>query len=134
MIWRILLTALLMAALISGWSDPSSEAHGPSISIDIGEPPELVLVPGTSVYYAPSVPLTYFLYGQQYYLFTQGTWFAATTYDGPWIIVSKQDVPKPILAVPVAYYKVPPGHAKKHGAPSWAGHGREPKAKKPKHH
>jgi hypothetical protein len=36
--------------------------------------------------------------------------------------------PKPILAVPVPYYKKPPSHWKKHGPPPWAeakGHGKK---------
>ena len=37
-------------------------------------------------------------------------------------------VPRPILAVAVPYYKNPPPHWKKHGPPSWApakGHGKD---------
>jgi hypothetical protein len=40
-----------------------------------------------------------------------------------------EHVPQPILAVPVTYYKAPPGHWKKGGPPPWAG----PKHKKWKH-
>jgi hypothetical protein len=41
-----------------------------------------------------------------------------------------EQVPQPVLAVPVAYYKVPPGHMKKGaGPPPWAGHGKGHKHK-----
>jgi hypothetical protein len=38
----------------------------------------------------------------------------------------------PFLSVPVEYYKIPPGHMKKKGPPSWAGKGHGPHQKKPK--
>jgi hypothetical protein len=42
--------------------------------------------------------------------------------DGPWIVVAPVYVPRPVLLVPVAYYRVPPGHWKqwqKKAPPSW---------------
>jgi hypothetical protein len=46
-------------------------------------------------------------------------------------VIQIGQVPPPVLAVPVAYYKIPPGHLKKPGPPPWAGHGQK---KKGKHH
>lgn len=95
----------------------------PSVSfgLNIGAPPPLVVVPGIPVSYAPSVPANYFVYGGYYYLFHQGTWFYSPHYDGPWVSLVIHQVPRPVLSVPVRYYKVPPGHAKKGGPPPWAG-------------
>jgi hypothetical protein len=84
--------------------------------------PQLVAVPGSSVFYAPGVELNFFAYGGRYYSFHHGGWFVATTHGGPWVAVAPSRVPRPVLAVPVAYYKVPPGHAKKKGP----GHGCPP--------
>jgi len=101
------------------------------IGINIGPPPvvveappPLVVVPRTPVYYAPSVPYNYFYYGGGYYTFHDGNWFYAGSFNGPWSFVAIERVPRPILAVPVGYYKVKPGHWKEHGPPPWAGHGR----------
>ena len=33
-----------------------------------------------------------------------------TGYNGPWIVVAPQFVPRPILLVPTRYYHAPPGH------------------------
>jgi hypothetical protein len=83
--------------------------------------PPLVVVPGSPVFYAPGVSMNFFAYGGRYYSFHQGGWFVATSHGGPWTAIAVKKVPRPVLAVPVAYYKVPPGHAKKmsheHGCP-----------------
>ncbi|MBI2163012.1 MAG: hypothetical protein HYU32_02560, partial [candidate division NC10 bacterium] len=46
-----------------------------SLGVNIGEPPRLVVVPGTRVYHAPSVASNYFFYGGRYYLFHNGGWY-----------------------------------------------------------
>lgn len=101
---------------------PASAAARTDIHFDvhIGTPPQLVVVPQTPVYYAPALPYNYFFYGGQYYIFQQGTWSYGPTYNGPWAVIPVQYVPRPILAVPVTYYKARPGHWKKHGPPPWA--------------
>lgn len=106
------------------------QADNFSIGINIGSPPPLVVVPGMPVYYAPSLSVNFFAYGGRYYTYSNGAWFVATTYSGPWTFTAVGQVPKPVLAVPAAYYKVPPGHLKKGGGPPpWAGHGRGRKHK-----
>jgi hypothetical protein len=106
----------------------------PPPAIVYAAPPQLVVVPGSPVYYAPSVSVNFFSYGGRYYSHHNGAWFLATTYNGPWNYVAVERVPQPVLAVPVAYYKVPPGHMKQGGGPPpWAGHGKGPKHKGPKH-
>jgi hypothetical protein len=76
-------------------------------------PPPLVIVPGTSVHYAPSVGFNLFVFGGHHYSFHEGAWFVAATSRGPWAVIATERVPRAVLAVPVAYYKIPPGHAKK---------------------
>ncbi len=83
----------------------------------IQTPPQLVVVPGTPVYYAPGVNFNYFAYGGQYYVFHNGAWFYAMAYSGPWTYIALEHVPQPVLAVPVQYYRVPPGHWKSGGCP-----------------
>jgi hypothetical protein len=112
------LTAVLALAVVSPVA-----ADGLRIGIDITPPPpprivltappQLVVVPGSPVFHAPGVSINFFAYGGRYYSFHEGAWFAATAYGGPWTTISVGRVPQPVLAVPVAYYKIPPGHAKK---------------------
>lgn len=112
------LTAIFALAVVSPVA-----ADGLRIGIDISPPPppriivsappKLVVVPGSPVFYAPAVSINFFAYGGRYYSFHEGAWFVATTHGGPWATVAPGRVPQPVLAVPVAYYKIPPGHAKK---------------------
>ncbi len=141
---RMLVFASIFAAATSGLAvmPATVQADSVSIGVNIGSPPPpppaivvaapppLVVVPGTPVYYAPSLSVNFFAYGGRYYTHHNGAWFMATTYNGPWGFVAVERVPQPVIAVPVAYYKVPPGHMKGGGGPPpWAGPGKGPKHK-----
>jgi hypothetical protein len=133
---RMLVSLLVLGAVAIGpWSAAAVAGQDVSINIGIGtppvlapvmvtRPPQLVVVPGSSVYYAPTLPVNYFFYAGQYYTFAKGQWFVASAYNGPWVVLAVGQVPAPILGVPVEYYKIPPGHAKPAGPPPWAGHGK----------
>jgi hypothetical protein len=102
---------------------PGSGEAGVNVNINLTAPPAFQVVPGTPVQYAPAVPTNYFLYGGRYYVFTDGTWFVAPRYNGPWAVVAPAYVPRPILTVPVRYYHVPPGHWKnwkRDAPPKWS--------------
>src|SRR5262249_2149688 len=81
----------------------------PSIDIGIHFPalPSLTLVPGTPVYYAPSVDTNFFFYDGMYWVFKDDTWYASSWYNGPWAVVEPDIVPDFILRVPVRYYRHP---------------------------
>ena len=123
--------ALVALPMVSAGAENVSIAIStPSVSfgLNIGAPPPLVVVPGLPVYQAPSVPDNYFVYQGYYYLFHEGIWYYSHHYNGPWMSLVMHQVPRPILAVPVPYYKKPPPHWKKHGPPPWApakGHDRD---------
>jgi hypothetical protein len=101
-------------------------AHA-QVHVDIGihlpAPPQLVVVREVrAVQYAPAAPANIFFYGGQYWAFANGGWHVSGGYNGPWIVVNPQFVPRPILLVPVNYYRVPPGHWKqwaKREPPRW---------------
>jgi hypothetical protein len=129
--------AAAVAILLSGASARASDVK---INIGLGvtplvltAPPQLVVVPGTPVYYAPDISANLFFYKGRYYSVANGVWSRAPAYSGPWAVIQIGQVPAPIVAVPVEYYKIPPGQLKKHGPPPWAGQGHGPHAKKPKH-
>lgn len=95
-------------------------ASSVNLDIVIGNRPALVAVPESPVRYAPSMSYNYFAYGGRYYVFHNEVWLSAKSYNGPWAATPLKQVPQPILAVPVKYYKAPPGHWKKQGPPPWA--------------
>jgi len=80
-----------------------------------------LVVPGTPVYYAPAAS-NLFVYGGSYYTLHNGHWFFAKKPGAAWLAVATDKVPKPVMGVPVSYYKVPPGHLKKMG--DGDGHGK----------
>jgi len=102
--------ALAVLALVS-MLVPARLVHA-GVSIDIGinlpGPPQLAPVPGTPVMYAPAVDSNYFFYAGSYYAFVNGGWYVSPGYGGPWAVVAPEFVPRPILAVPVGYYRVRP--------------------------
>ncbi len=112
----------LLAVILSA---PASAQVNVDIGIHFPSPPALVVVPvAPDVRYAPGAPANVFFYGGQHWVFTNGGWYVSGGYDGPWIVVAPQFVPRPILLVPVRYYRVPPGHWKqwRHDAPPRWGH------------
>jgi hypothetical protein len=111
-----------MIARPAGAQHVGVEVNIPSghFNLQVGHPPHLVPVPGVPVYHVPSLPHNYFVYMGHYYLFHNGAWYASARYNGPWMLLAFHQVPRPILSVPVTYYKVRPSHWKKHGPPPWA--------------
>ena len=75
-------------------------------------PPRVVVVPNTPVYYVPDTTYNIFVYERHYYSFHEGAWFVANSHGGPWVFAPVERVPRPVVAVPVRYYKVPPGQAR----------------------
>ena len=134
---------LTVAALGLGlaWASPGHAGVSVNIGIDLPGPPALAPVPGTPVMYAPAVAGNYFFYGGRYFAFVGGAWYAGPGYDGPWAIVAPELVPRPILAVPVQYYRVLPRgwhawrrEAPPHWDPRWGRHWGEPRPPRERPH
>jgi len=123
----MILASLLSVVAVGLWPPGLARAENLSIGvqtdsvrlgINIGSPPRLVVVPGTPVYQAPSLPYNYFVYRKRYYLFHEGMWLSAWRHNGPWTVIAVERVPRPILRVPVGYYRNKPDHWKQHGPPA----------------
>ena len=106
----ILLLGLLWSSLAVAEMNPDFDTEFPSesIGIDILAYPELDVVPGYPVYYAPRLDFNYFFYDGLYWLYQDDTWYTGSWYDGPWWMVDPEDVPVYILRIPVRYYNQPP--------------------------
>lgn len=135
--------ALLTLGIAAGLLLPSVAWGDVTIGIQVGppappprlvvaSPPQLVVVPGTTVYHVPGASFNLFVHGGRYYSFHDGAWFHAGTHNGPWKVIAVKHVPQPVRAVPVTYYKIPPGQAKKMGLGEPKGHAKGPHGKGPK--
>jgi hypothetical protein len=99
----------------------------PHVSIGINVPvyPQLVVVPGYPVYYAPSLQANFFFYDGMYWVYQDDYWYASTWYNGPWWIVEPAAVPVFILRIPVRYYVQPPAYFigwRSDAPPRWGDH------------
>jgi hypothetical protein len=106
-----LIFALLAFVLVA----PAHAQVHVDIGIHLPAPPQLIIVPQVpAVQYVPgpAAPANLFFYSGQYWAFASGGWHVSAGYNGPWVVVGPQFVPRPVLLVPVQYYHVPPGHWK----------------------
>jgi hypothetical protein len=92
------------------------------------------MIPQTQVFYAPAVSYNHFFDGGKYYVSYEGAWFVSPAHQDPWAFVAVGRVPKPLLRVPLAYYKVPSGRRKEKSRSPWKDHGKGHKHKKHKDH
>lgn len=125
---KVSIVAMLVAASLAVPMPAQSQV---SVAVNIGQPPPVlvaqpVLVPvqASPVMYAPRYGADVFFYEGRYYTVRDDQWFYATRVNTPWISVAIGKVPRAVLAVPVTYYRVPPGHAKGHCPPGQAKKGR----------
>ena len=104
-----------------GFSIGVSNAPPPP-RIVVADAPQLVAVPGTSVYAVANTSYDVFTLRGSYFCYSGGFWYRAPSYEGPYVVVDVRSVPQPILVVPADQWKHhphggPPGQTKK-------GHGR----------
>lgn len=122
MLRKMMILAAFAAAAVIGSTALAQAQVGVDIGIHLGSPPPLAPVPETPVMYAPSVNGNFFFYDGGYYVFRRGAWYMAPQHNGPWAVVAPAYVPRPLLAVPVRYYRVPPSAWKRwhaEAAPRW---------------
>jgi hypothetical protein len=118
---------LLLCAVTPAAAQVSIGIGLPSINIGINLPvfPELVVVPGSPVYYAPRLGGNFFFYDGLFWVFEGDNWYASSWYNGPWALAAPEIVPVFILRVPVRYYRHPPAYFKgwqSSGPPHWGEH------------
>ena len=95
------------------------------IGIHVSLFPQLVMVPGYPVYYAPELESNYFFYEGVYWVYDSDNWYSSSWYDGPWELMNPEFVPFYILRVPVRYYRRPPryfGGWQADAPPRWGEH------------
>jgi len=103
----------VLAALTLSVAMPAEAATVAPPVLTITVQPFIAVPTAPTVSYAPDYPLDVFHYGGRYYAW-QGGWFVTDRPGQPWVYVSRNQVPQPVLLIPAQYYKkIPPGHVKK---------------------
>jgi len=123
-VWATL--PLLLLVRMGGWCDQASAGMNVNVNVGIpavvvAEPPEMVVIPHSLVYYAPGVEVDLFFYRDYWYTRNRGRWFRANSHNGPWVVAGPRAVPVEIVRMPRDYRTVyvrgehiPYGHLKKH--------------------
>jgi hypothetical protein len=121
-----------LAVAVFGWivgGASMAVAADVSVNVNLGPPPHPIVVaappplvvvsPVPAVRYAPSLQVDLFLHESRWYYPHGGYWYVGPSYKGPWAPIAFAKLPPAIVAVPVGYYRVPPGHLKQaeKGAP-----------------
>ena len=126
----VFVALMALAALVAPAAAQISIGIGlPRVGVDIGfdtpDYPQLQLVPGYPVYYAPGLNANYFYYDGMFWILQGDNWYSSAWYNGPWQGVGPGDVPDFILRVPVGYYIHPPGfflNWQRDAPPHWGEH------------
>ena len=69
----------------------------------VAERPEVILVPGTRVYFPPAVSAEIVFFDGFWWLRDGGRWHRSHHHRGPWAVVAPQYVPVPVLRLPRDY-------------------------------
>lgn len=118
---------MLLCSITTAAAQVNVDIGLPGVNIGLSVPvyPNLVVVPGYPVYYAPQVNSNYFFYDGMYWVYQGDNWYTSSWYNGPWELVGPEFVPLFVLRIPVRYYRHPPAYF--HGwsadaAPRWGDH------------
>jgi len=72
----------------------------------VEQPPEMVVIPQSSVYFAPGVRVDLFFYDNRWWNRRGDRWYRGNGYNGPWVAVGTRYIPRPVYRVPANYRTV----------------------------
>jgi len=105
-IFRCLLAGAAIAAAIV-FSEPARAEVSVSINLGppvvVAEPPHLVLVPRSRVYFSPDPQVDIFFYGGYWWSPRGDRWYRAKMHNGPWNVIERRRVPREVVVVPRDY-------------------------------
>lgn len=128
-----------MTLALAGAASKASARTDISINLRVGDPyrgprlvfedePDVVVVPGTRVYYVRDYDYDLYRYGSYWYYNYDDGWYRARRYNGPFVYVGYRSVPRAVAYVPVRYrrhWREPQGHGYGHYKEDRSWHGDE---------
>jgi len=104
---------MLGALLICGAASKAMAGVNVGINVNLGpppivaaEPPEVVLMPNSRLYFVPGLDFDVFFYNGFWWSPRGNHWYRSQVYNGPWRIVERRFVPGPVIHVPRDYRRV----------------------------
>src|SRR5512143_1758268 len=106
-IFRYLLAGAAISAVM-GFSEPARAEVSVSVNLGpppivVAEPPEVVLVPRSQVYFVPGLEFDVFFHNGYWWSPRGDRWYRARAYNGPWRIIDRRHVPRAVFRVPHDY-------------------------------
>jgi hypothetical protein len=71
--------------------------------IVVAEPPAVVMVPQSRVYFVPDPHVDVFFFEGYWWSPRGPSWYRARAYNGPWSVVERSRVPRAVVYVPLDY-------------------------------
>ncbi len=105
--FRYLLAGAAIAAAM-GISEPAQAEVSVSINLGpppivVAEPPALVMIPQSQVYFVPDPQIDVFFYGGYWWSPRGAQWFRSRAYNGPWVVIGRGRVPRAVVYMPRDY-------------------------------
>jgi hypothetical protein len=104
------LALLLGALLILGRPGTATAGVNVGINVNLGpppivvaEPPEVVLVPRSQVYFVPGLEFDVFFSNGYWWSPRGDRWYRSRAYNGPWRTIERRYVPRAVIGVPHDY-------------------------------
>ena len=114
-------TSLVFVAL-TGFVAVAAPVHaGTNVNVNLGipvpvvvapqpvyieQPPEMVVIPRSNVYFAPGASVDLFFYDNRWWNRRGDRWYRGNSYNGPWVAMGPRYVPVPVYRMPVDYRTV----------------------------
>ncbi len=84
--------------------------YAPPPAYVIPAPPDVIVIPGSYVYFVPGINVDIFFYHGYWWRPYHERWYRSRGYNGPWGYVARERVPRAVVGVPPHFRDVPPGH------------------------
>ena len=103
----VLLTGFLLACILSS---SASARVNVDVNLNIGPPPivapappEVILMPNFGVYFVPGLQFDVFFHDGFWWSPRGDRWYRSQAYNGPWQVIERRYVPRPVIRVPGDY-------------------------------
>ena len=112
----LLVTAVVLGAALTTlplWAQGTKTTKTKTTTVKVGEryrgtvtfttEPQAVVIPDTRVYYVSDMDADVYRFGDNWYIAENGSWYRASTWEGPFVRVKTNTVPRTVRTVPAAY-------------------------------